>query len=87
VVINLFARFLPQVRLQLAFHGLKALPWGAMGLVRRLTASRLHSRQTHRAEIDRFLELTRRTTKTVDLDCILADWRRLNGRSRAGAVV
>jgi pimeloyl-ACP methyl ester carboxylesterase len=29
-----------------------------MALVRRVTASRLHSRHTHRAEIRRFLELT-----------------------------
>jgi pimeloyl-ACP methyl ester carboxylesterase len=35
------------------------MPWGAMPLVRRLTAFRLHSRYTHQAELERFLELTR----------------------------
>jgi aminoacrylate hydrolase len=58
VVLNSFPRFIPQVRLRLARAGLRALPWGAMGLIRRLTASRLHSRHTHRAEIRRFMELT-----------------------------
>jgi pimeloyl-ACP methyl ester carboxylesterase len=39
------------------------IPWGAMQLVRRLTAFRLHSRHTHRAEMKRFLELTARATR------------------------
>lgn len=63
VVLNSFARFLPQLRLRLAIAGIRAIPWGAMDLVRRLTAFRLHSPHTHRAEIRRFLELTRRTTR------------------------
>jgi pimeloyl-ACP methyl ester carboxylesterase len=58
VVINSFPHFTPQVRLHLARVGLRALPWGAMNVIRRLTASRLHSRHTHRAEIRRFMELT-----------------------------
>jgi aminoacrylate hydrolase len=58
VVLNSFPHFTPQIRLHLAHAGLRALPWGAMSLIRRLTASRLHSRHTHRAEIRRFLELT-----------------------------
>jgi pimeloyl-ACP methyl ester carboxylesterase len=58
VIINSFPHFSPQIRLHLARVGLRALPWGAMGLIRRLTASRLHSRHTHRAEIHRFMELT-----------------------------
>jgi pimeloyl-ACP methyl ester carboxylesterase len=58
VVLNSFPHFAPQIRLRLALLGLHALPWGAMGLVRRLTASRLHSRHTHRHEIRRFMELT-----------------------------
>jgi pimeloyl-ACP methyl ester carboxylesterase len=58
VIINSFPHFTPQIRLHLARAGLRALPWGAMGLIRRLTASRLHSRHTHRAEIRRFMELT-----------------------------
>jgi pimeloyl-ACP methyl ester carboxylesterase len=58
VVLNSFPHFTPQARLHLARLGLRALPWGAMGLVRRLTASRMHSRHTHRDEIRRFMELT-----------------------------
>lgn len=58
VVLNSFPYFAPQIRLRLALLGLRALPWGAMGLVRRLTAFRLHSRHTHRHERRRFMELT-----------------------------
>ncbi|HLG57519.1 MAG TPA: alpha/beta fold hydrolase [Vicinamibacterales bacterium] len=58
VILNSFPHFTPQIRLHLARFGLRALPWGAMAVVRRLTASRLHSRHTHRQEIRRFLELT-----------------------------
>lgn len=63
VVLNSFPRFLPQLRLRLAIHALRAIPWQTMPLVRRLTAVRLHSRFTHRAEIRRFLDLTRDTTR------------------------
>jgi pimeloyl-ACP methyl ester carboxylesterase len=58
VILNSFPYFNPQVRLHLARFALRTIPWGAMSLVRRVTASRLHSRHTHRAEIRRFLELT-----------------------------
>jgi pimeloyl-ACP methyl ester carboxylesterase len=58
VVLNSFPYFSPQIRLHLAQFALRTIPWGAMSLVRRVTASRLHSRHTHRAEIRRFLELT-----------------------------
>lgn len=63
IVLNSFPYFTPQVRLHLARFGLGALPWGAMGLVRRLTASRLHSHHTHRNEVHRFLELTALATR------------------------
>lgn len=63
VVLNSFPRFLPQARLTLAIRALRVMPWEAMPLVRRLTAFRLHSRYTHRAEIHRFMELTRETTR------------------------
>ena len=63
VVLNSFARFLPQVRLRLAIAALRLLPWETMPLVRRLTAFRLHSRFTHRSEIRRFIELTRGTRR------------------------
>lgn len=58
VVLNSFAYFAPQFRLRLARYGLACLPWGAMGLIRRATAFRLHSAHTHREEIRRFMELT-----------------------------
>ena len=62
VIINSFARFLPQLQLHLAILALQAVPWSTMPFVRRLTAFRLHSRHTHRAEIRRFMELTAETT-------------------------
>jgi pimeloyl-ACP methyl ester carboxylesterase len=58
VVLNSFPYFTPQFRLRLARYGLALLPWGAMGLIRRATASRLHSAHTHREEVRRFMELT-----------------------------
>lgn len=63
VILNSFPCFLPQRRLHAAIAGLRVMPWGAMPLVRRLTASRLHSRRTHRDEVTRFLELTRDLSK------------------------
>jgi 3-oxoadipate enol-lactonase len=63
VVINSFPRFVPQLRLHLAILALRVMPWETMPLVRRFTAFRLHSAHTHRAEIRRFLELTRATTR------------------------
>jgi len=63
VVLNSFARFLPQVNLRIAIGALQVMPWSTMPLVRRLTAFRLHSRYTHRTEIRRFLELTRQTRR------------------------
>jgi pimeloyl-ACP methyl ester carboxylesterase len=63
VVLNSFPYFRPQHRLHLAIRAIGLMPWGAMRLVRRLTAFRLHSRHTHRAEIARFLRLTAGTTR------------------------
>lgn len=65
VVLNSFPRFLPQGRLRLAVAVLRTLPfpWAVMSVVRRLTASRLHSRHTHAREVRRFLVLTARTTR------------------------
>ena len=57
-ILNSFPRFTPQVRLHLAMLGLRALPWGAMTLVRRMTSFRLHSRHTQRHEIETFMRLT-----------------------------
>jgi pimeloyl-ACP methyl ester carboxylesterase len=59
VVLNSFPYFAPRVRLWMARRGLALIPWGAMHLVRRMTAFRMHSRFTHRREVHRFLELSR----------------------------
>lgn len=63
IVLNSFPHFGPRIRLHAAIAGLHAIPWGAMTLVRRLTAFRLHSRHTHRSEIDRFMQLTARASR------------------------
>jgi len=63
VVLNAFPYFRPQLRLKLAIAWIRTFPWKTMALVRRLTATRMHSRYTHRDEIRRFLELTGGTTK------------------------
>ena len=63
VVINSFPYFAPQWRLWLAIHGLGVLPWGAMPLVRRLTAFRMHSRHTHHEDLKHFVRLTTQATK------------------------
>jgi pimeloyl-ACP methyl ester carboxylesterase len=62
VVLNSFPYFAPQGRLKLAALALSVVPWGAMSLVRRLTAFRMHSPHTHKEEIRRFIELTNATT-------------------------
>jgi 3-oxoadipate enol-lactonase len=58
VILNSFPHFAPQFSLKLAVAGLTILPWGAMPLVRHLTAFRLHSRHTHRADVKEFIRLT-----------------------------
>jgi len=63
VVLNSFPYFRPRYRLRLAVTALELMPWGVMGLVRRLTAFRLHSRYTHREELERFLRETGYTTR------------------------
>jgi pimeloyl-ACP methyl ester carboxylesterase len=63
VVLNSFSRFLPQQRLRLARLGIQLIPWGAMHLVRHLTAFRLHSPHTHRSEVRYFLSQTRHASR------------------------
>jgi 3-oxoadipate enol-lactonase len=63
VIVNSFPYFSPQLRLRLAIHGLSLLPWGAMRIVRRATAWRMHSRHTHREDLRHFLTLMRQTTR------------------------
>ena len=64
VIVNSFPHFTPQIRLHLAVLGVRALPWGAMGLIRRLTAFRMHSRHTHRQELRTFMARTASVTRT-----------------------
>jgi pimeloyl-ACP methyl ester carboxylesterase len=61
VILNSFPRFSQQVRLNLAIAGLTVVPRNTMPLARRATAWRLHSPQTPRSEIKRFLSLTAET--------------------------
>ncbi len=63
VVLNSFPHFGPQIRLRLAIAGLKVMPWGAMSLVRQLTAFRLHSPHTHRNEVRQFIARTVNATR------------------------
>jgi 3-oxoadipate enol-lactonase len=63
VILNSFPYFGPQARLWLGYHVLRATPWGVMRLVRQLTAWRMHSRHTGRAELRRFHALMRATTR------------------------
>lgn len=63
VILNSFTRITPRAKLFLALAAMRLVPWGTMQWVRRLTAWRLHSAHTHREEIDRFLLLTRGTTR------------------------
>ncbi len=56
VVLNSFPYYGRQFRLRLALGMLRIMPWGMMRTVRWLTASRLHSHHTRRAEIRRFLQ-------------------------------
>lgn len=63
VVLNSFPYFAPQHRLRMAALAIAVMPWGAMRLVRRLTAWRLHSPHTTRDEIAKFLELTAQASR------------------------
>jgi pimeloyl-ACP methyl ester carboxylesterase len=81
VIVNSFPYFAPQARLGLGYHLLRATPWGMMRLVRQLTAFRMHSRHTHRAELRRFHELMRQTTREGYLSR-LAILRRYDVRAR-----
>lgn len=63
VILNSFPHFAPQIRLRLAIASLTVLPWGAMSLVRQLTAFRLHSPHTQREEVEQFIALTANATR------------------------
>jgi pimeloyl-ACP methyl ester carboxylesterase len=64
VIVNSFPYFEGQVRLVLARAGVMMVPWGATQFLRRLTAARLHSGLTPRAEVRRFMALTGDATRT-----------------------
>jgi 3-oxoadipate enol-lactonase len=63
IILNSFPHFGPQARLGMAIAGLKIMPWGAMSLVRHLTAFRLHSPHTHRSEVRQFITRTVHATR------------------------
>jgi pimeloyl-ACP methyl ester carboxylesterase len=63
VILNSFPYFAPQARQRLGSWLLLATPWGVMRVVRALTAWRLHSPHTGRAELRRFHQLMRATTR------------------------
>lgn len=63
IILNSFPYFGPQARLGMAIAGLKIMPWGAMSLVRHLTAFRLHSPHTHRNEVRQFIARTVHATR------------------------
>ncbi len=63
VILNSFAHFRSPARLWLGYHLLRATPWGLMPFVRQVGAWRMHSPQTSRDEIRRFLGLLRETTR------------------------
>ena len=63
IILNSFPHFAPKLQLTLARAGLNVLPWGAMRLLRRLTARRLHSRHTGNEEVERFIQLTTHATR------------------------
>lgn len=63
VVVNSFAHFGSPARLWLAYQLLRATPWEAMRVVRQLNSGRMHSPQTERDEIRRYLDLMRATTR------------------------
>lgn len=63
VVLNSFAHFGSKTRLLVGYHLLRAIPWRLMPVVRQVNASRMHSPQTSREEISRFLGLMRATTR------------------------
>jgi 3-oxoadipate enol-lactonase len=63
VVLNSFPRFPSQFRLLVGLAAAHLTPWRLMAVFRRVTVSRLHSRQTPRSEVRRFLQQTTETTR------------------------
>jgi 3-oxoadipate enol-lactonase len=63
VILNSFARFDSQARLWLAYHLTRAMPWPLMPLARKMSAWRMHSPHTDRAEIRVYHRLMRDAKK------------------------
>jgi pimeloyl-ACP methyl ester carboxylesterase len=63
VIVNSFSCYDARLRLRLGYHLLRAMPWRLMPLMRRLSAWRLHSRQTEMVEVQRFYNLMRTATR------------------------
>jgi pimeloyl-ACP methyl ester carboxylesterase len=71
VILNSFPHYGSRVRLRLAYHLLRAMPWRMMPLVRRLGARRLHSPRTEMEERQRFYTLMRAATREGYLSRLL----------------
>lgn len=63
VILNSFAHFGSPARLWLGYQLLRAMPWRMMRTVRRINARRMHSPHTERAEISRYHDLMRASTR------------------------
>jgi 3-oxoadipate enol-lactonase len=63
VILNSFPHFTSRARLAAGYHLLRALPWGAMSVVRRVAARRMHSPHTTREELEEFHARMQATTR------------------------
>ena len=63
VILNSFAHYDSQARLWLAYHLTRAMPWRFMPLARQMSAWRMHSPHTDRAEIRVYHRLMRAAKK------------------------
>ena len=75
VIVNSFPRIDQRVKLRVAPTLLKAMPWGAMPLVRKYTSAHLHSPHALPEDIHRFLE----SAKQIDRDAYIRRLEILQG--------
>lgn len=64
VIVNSFPRIRKRLQIRLGPLALRAIPWGAMRLVRRFTESKLHSAHTHPDDLREFHERTQAVSRT-----------------------
>ena len=64
VILNSFARVRQRLGLRFGPPLLRLVPWGAMGIVRRFTGSRLHTSTTNEEDLRQFAERSRAIGKT-----------------------